>query len=583
MEILHNLTLGFGIAFSLSNLLFCLIGVTIGTLIGVLPGIGPVATISLLLPVTFGMSPVSSIIMLAGVYYGALYGGSTTSILVNIPGEPASVVTCLDGYQMARKGRAGPALGMCAFGSFIGGTVSVIGLMLFAPFLAEASLKFGPTERFGLMVFGLAMVTYLCTKALLKGLIMAVAGLAVSLVGTDPIGGVTRFTWGSITLMDGVGIVPAAMGMFGIAEVLANIEDEVKRDVFKADIRGLFPTVEDWIACKWPIVRASLIGFVMGIIPGVGAAIPTFIAYTVEKRLSRHPEKFGTGVIEGVADGSVPGWVVNQFSMDENEGYFRIATTTGHAWGVATSKNNVYVLDDEMKIVGTLEDLAPGEQIYSARFMGDRLYLVTFKKVDPLFVIDLSEPTAPKVLGKLKIPGYSDYLHPYDETHVIGLGKDAVDAEEGNFAWYQGVKLSLFDVSDVEHPVEVAKLEIGDRGTDSPALSDHRAFLFSRERSLLVIPILEAAVEEGAEANTYGDYVYQGAYVFQIDTEGITLRGRITHLEGDELLKSGYWFDSDNSIYRSLYIDENLYTISGAMIKINSLGDLSELKTISLE
>jgi inhibitor of cysteine peptidase len=296
-----------------------------------------------------------------------------------------------------------------------------------------------------------------------------------------------------------------------------------------------------------------------------------------------HKIKLNNGSIEGVADGSVPGWILNQFSMDESEGYFRIATTTGHAWGVATSKNNVYVLDGEMKIVGTLEDLAPGEQIYSARFMGDRLYLVTFKKVDPLFVIDLSEPTAPRVLGKLKIPGYSDYLHPYDETHVIGIGKEAVDAEGGSFAWYQGVKLSLFDVSNVSHPVEVAKLEIGDRGTDSPALSDHRAFLFSRERNLLVLPILEAKVPASSDANTYGDYVYQGAYVFLIDTEGITLRGRISHLQGDELLKSGYWFDSDYAIYRSIYIGENLYTISRAMVKINSLGDLSELKAIELK
>jgi inhibitor of cysteine peptidase len=298
-----------------------------------------------------------------------------------------------------------------------------------------------------------------------------------------------------------------------------------------------------------------------------------------------HKIRLDDGVIEGIADGSVPGWILNQFSMDEHDGYFRIATTTGHAWGVATSKNNVYVLDPEMKVLGTLEDLAPGEQIYSTRFMGDRLYMVTFKKVDPLFVIDLSEPTAPRVLGKLKIPGYSNYLHPYDETHVIGLGKEAVDAAESSFAWYQGVKLSLFDVSDVENPREVAKLEIGDRGTDSPALYDHKAFLFSRERNLLVIPILEAQLAAGyeTEPNAYGDYVYQGAYVFEITAEGITLRGKITHLRGDELLKSGYWFDSNYSVYRSLYIGENLYTISGAMVKINSLADLSELKAIALE
>ena len=298
-----------------------------------------------------------------------------------------------------------------------------------------------------------------------------------------------------------------------------------------------------------------------------------------------HKIKLDNGSIEGIADGSVPGWVLNQFSMDESEGYFRIATTTGYSWGVASSKNNVYVLDPQMKVVGRLEDLAPGEQIYSARFMGDRLYLVTFKKVDPLFVIDLSEPTEPRVLGKLKIPGYSNYLHPYDENHVIGLGKEAVDAEGGDFAWYQGVKLSLFDVTDVSNPVEVAKIEIGDRGTDSPALYDHKAFLFSGERSLLVIPVLEAQVsgQYASEANAYGDFVYQGAYVFDISTEGISLRGRISHLQGDELLKSGYWFDSDYSVFRSLYIGENLYTISGRMVKINSLADLSELKAIALE
>jgi inhibitor of cysteine peptidase len=297
-----------------------------------------------------------------------------------------------------------------------------------------------------------------------------------------------------------------------------------------------------------------------------------------------HKIRLDNGKIEGVADGSVPGWVLNQFSMDESNGYFRIATTTGHAWGVSSSKNNVYVLDAEMKVVGRLEDLAPGEQIYSARFMGDRLYLVTFKKVDPLFVIDLSEPTTPRVLGKLKIPGYSNYLHPYDENHVIGLGKEAIDAEGSNFAWYQGVKLSLFDVTNVSAPVEVAKLEIGDRGTDSPALYDHKAFLFSREKNLLVIPILEAKVNAATpEANAYGDYVYQGAYVFEISAESITLRGRISHLQGDELMKSGYWFDSDYSVYRSLYIGENLYTISSKMVKINRLSDLSELKVIALE
>jgi putative tricarboxylic transport membrane protein len=301
MDILNHLALGFSVASNIHNLLFCFLGVLIGTLIGVLPGIGPVATISLLLPVTFGMNPVASIIMLAGVYYGAQYGGSTTSILVNIPGEASSIITCLDGYQMARQGRAGPALGISAFGSFIGGTVSIIGLMLLAPLLARLALKFGPPEYFALMLFGLTMVTYLCVGSLTKGLVMAIAGLAISTIGQDPITGVTRFTLGSITLMDGVGLVPVAMGIFGIGEVLTNIEESIKQEVFSAKIGGLLPTLKDWIACKWPIVRGSIIGFFMGILPGAGVVIPTFMAYTTEKRLSRYPEKFGTGMIEGVA------------------------------------------------------------------------------------------------------------------------------------------------------------------------------------------------------------------------------------------------------------------------------------------
>ncbi len=301
MDIFQHLVMGFGVALTLNNLFFCFIGVFIGTLIGVLPGIGPVATISLLLPVTFGMDPVTSIIMLAGIYYGAQYGGSTTSILVNIPGEASSIVTCLDGYKMARQGRAGPALGIAAFGSFIGGTASIIGLMLLAPILARAALRFGPPEYFSLMLFGLTMVTYLCTGSLAKGLIMAVAGVALSTIGQDPVSGITRFTGGSITLMDGVGLVPVAMGVFGVGEVLTNIEESIKQEIFSAKLSGLLPTVKDWMDCKWPIVRGTLFGFFLGILPGAGVVIPTFMSYATEKRLSKHPEKFGNGAIEGVA------------------------------------------------------------------------------------------------------------------------------------------------------------------------------------------------------------------------------------------------------------------------------------------
>jgi uncharacterized secreted protein with C-terminal beta-propeller domain len=299
-------------------------------------------------------------------------------------------------------------------------------------------------------------------------------------------------------------------------------------------------------------------------------------------------------MIKPVAEGMVPGWVLNQFSMDESDGYFRATTTTGRLWWgwrrgtTADQSSAVYILDQNMKTVGKLEGLAPKEDIYSARFMGDRCYIVTFKKIDPLFVIDLTNPTSPTILGKLKIPGYSNYLHPYDENHVIGLGKNTIEAEEGDFAWYQGIKISLFDVTDVSNPKEEAMIEVGDRGTDSPALSDHRAFLLSRDRSLLVIPILEAKINPdqyagSPPANAHGDFVYQGAYVFDVSLRGIVLRGRITHLQDDALLKSGYWFDSEYSVERSLYIGDNLYTISGRMVKINSLTDLKEVNMILLK
>jgi len=297
------------------------------------------------------------------------------------------------------------------------------------------------------------------------------------------------------------------------------------------------------------------------------------------------------GEIKYEASSAVPGHVLNQFSMDEHNDHFRIATTTGEVWGwsQSTSKNHVYILDSNLNITGRLQDLAPGEKIYSARFMGDRGYLVTFKKIDPLFVLDLSNPNDPQVLGQLKITGYSDYLHPYDETHIIGIGKETVEAEEGNFAWYQGVKISLFDVSDVEVPKEIAKYEIGDRGTDSPILSDHKAFLFDKSKSLLVIPVTVAEINpakypSGVPPNAYGDFVWDGAYVFHISLEeGLVLRGRITHLESNsELLKSGYWYHSQYSVKRSLYIDYVLYTISNSKIKMNSLLDLSEINELNL-
>jgi len=300
-------------------------------------------------------------------------------------------------------------------------------------------------------------------------------------------------------------------------------------------------------------------------------------------RTSIHRIHIEGNAIEYEASGDVPGMVLNQFSMDEYDGHFRVATTT---WGETTG-NHVYILDMDLNIVGSLEDLAPGETIYSARFMGERGYLVTFKQVDPLFVIDLSDPNNPRELGYLKVTGYSDYLHPYDETHIIGIGKETTDA--GEFAWYQGVKISLFDVSDVSNPQEIDKLEIGDRGSDSPVLYDHKAFLFDRARNLLVMPILVAEVDqseypEGVPSWAYGEPVWQGAYVFDISIdEGLQIRGRITHIDDLSELEEGYYYYySPFAVERSLRIDDVLYTISQAKIKMNSLEDLAYINQVEL-
>ena len=296
-----NILLGIKVVLQPMNFLICFLGCLMGTLIGVLPGLGPVGALSILLPTTFHMTPVQAIIIMAGIYYGAQYGGSTTSILLNIPGEASSVVTCIDGYQMARKGRAGPALGMSAFGSFIGGTVGVFMLMVLATPLIKIALKFGPPEYFCLMLVGIVLLTFLSNKPTIKSLAMGAFGIFLGVIGADPMSGVPRFTFGMQTLMDGVGLAPVAMGLFGISEILTNIEGKLSQDVVRTKIKNLFPTVRDWADSAWPIVRGTFIGFFLGILPGGGAILASFTSYAVEKRLSRHPEEFGKGAIEGVA------------------------------------------------------------------------------------------------------------------------------------------------------------------------------------------------------------------------------------------------------------------------------------------
>ena len=293
---------GFEVAFTPVNLMWCLIGCLLGTAVGVLPGLGPAATIALLLPISMKMgTPVTAIILMSGVFYGAMYGGSTTSILLKLPGEAASVVTCIDGYQMARNGRAGAALGVAAIGSFVAGTVGVIGMTMMAPPLAEAALKFGPPEYFSLTVLGLLLATYLTGESALKGLIMAVIGLILGCVGLDPLSGAVRFDFGITALQSNLDFVTLAMGLFGVGEILYSLEKAGAATLVTTRIERIFPTVADLARSKWAMVRGSVIGFLVGILPGGGAVLSSLVSYAVEKKASKHPEEFGKGAIEGVA------------------------------------------------------------------------------------------------------------------------------------------------------------------------------------------------------------------------------------------------------------------------------------------
>ena len=301
MEIVSNLLFGLGIALGWQNVIYCLIGCILGTLVGVLPGIGPVATVAMLLPFTFGLDPAPAMIMLAGIYYGAQYGGSTTAILVNIPGESSSVVTTLDGHQMARHGRAGPALGIAAIASFVAGCIATLGVAFFAPALAELALKFGPADYFSLMVFGLIAAVVLARGSLLKAIAMVCFGILLGLIGTDVNSGVIRFAFGLPELTDGLGFVALAMAFFGITDVVLNLERKDKQEVFTARIGRVLPTREDLRTCFWSIIRGTGLGSILGILPGGGALLASFAAYMVEKRVARPPRSFGQGDIRGVA------------------------------------------------------------------------------------------------------------------------------------------------------------------------------------------------------------------------------------------------------------------------------------------
>jgi putative tricarboxylic transport membrane protein len=303
VEAFGYLMQGFAVALTPYNLMWCFIGCFLGTIIGVLPGLGPAATIAMLLPLTFQMNPTSAVIMLAGIYYGSKYGGSTTSILLNVPGESASVVTCFDGYQMARNGRAGAALGIAAIASFIAGTFGVIGLMLIAPPLAKFALSFSSPEYFALMALGLAMVVLLAGKSMIKALLAMLVGLWIAGMGTDLFTDASRFTFGRAELLDGIDFVIVAIGVFALGEVFANLEKREAGTLLPVPkgLRNLMPTWQDMKDCRLAFLNGSLVGFIIGVLPGAGSTIASFISYGIEKAYSRHPEKFGTGVPEGVA------------------------------------------------------------------------------------------------------------------------------------------------------------------------------------------------------------------------------------------------------------------------------------------
>jgi putative tricarboxylic transport membrane protein len=301
VETIQNLYLGFSVALSPSILFYAFAGCVIGTLVGMLPGVGPLAGISLLLPATFGLNATTAIVLLAGIYYGAMYGGSTTSILMRIPGEAASVMTCIDGYAMTRNGRAGPALAIAAIGSYIAGTVSVVGLMFLAPPLASFALRFGPPEYFALLLLGLLVLAYMSTGSMPKALAMAALGLLLGMIGIDNMTGFFRFHYGLVELGDGIGVVPVAVGLFGLSEILLTAGQETPPEVMKPKLSELLPSRQELRDSVGPIGRGTVLGFLIGIIPGSAHIISSFVSYALERRLSKHPERFGQGAIEGVA------------------------------------------------------------------------------------------------------------------------------------------------------------------------------------------------------------------------------------------------------------------------------------------
>jgi putative tricarboxylic transport membrane protein len=410
---------GFAAALQPTNLLFAVIGCILGTLIGVLPGVGPAAGCAMLIPVTVVLNPTGAIIMLAAIYYGAMYGGTITSVLVNVPGEAASAVTCLDGYAMAKQGRAGPALSIAAIGSFIGGTVATLGLVVVAVPLTRFALSFGPPEFFALMFVGLSLVTGLAGRSLVRALISAILGMLIAMVGIDPVMGAPRFTFGQTDLLDGFGIVPVVMGVFGISEILLNAEAQAMQ-VFDTKMSSLILSMKDIKASVWPIVRGTGIGFFLGLIPGVGAVVPTFLSYSVEKRASKTPEKFGTGMIEGVAGPETT-----------NNAYANAALIPLFTLGIPSSPTTAIIMGALM-----MNGLIPGPMLFKENpqfvwaviasfFIGNAILLILNLPCIPLWVAVLKIPYSillTLILGFCVVGAYSLSNSVFDVGAMLAFG-----------------------------------------------------------------------------------------------------------------------------------------------------------------
>lgn len=410
---------GFAVSLTVERIFYCLLGTVLGTIVGVLPGLGPSATIALLLPATYRLDPVSALIMMAGIYYGSQYGGSTTSILVRIPGESSSMVTCFDGYEMTRQGRAGPALGMAAIASFVAGTLSVAGLMLVAPPLGRFALAFGPAEYFSLMLLGLTLVAYLGGESLLKALLMAAVGLLLSTIGQDPVAGMERYTFGTLALQDGIGLVPVFMGLFGIAEVLSTLEQPPGEQRIAAPT-GLLPTRRDFRDSAGPVARGTVVGFLLGILPGGGATIASIASYVVEKRCARNRTRLGQGAIEGVAGPEAS----------------NNAAATGSFIPLLTLGIPANVVMAMMLAAFTLHGIRPGPLLMQERpdlfwgvvtsmYLGNVMLLILNLPMVGLFVQILRIPypvLAPLILLFCLVGSYSTAGQMADVAVMIGFG-----------------------------------------------------------------------------------------------------------------------------------------------------------------